>query len=269
MSYFSIGNSFALPNKGHDVLLQFSHETQVVGILCDGVSSSFEPKFGATEVNRVISNTIKEQLALKQAPRYIDIYEDAMKQLLQQKEAAGRTNQNGQSWYATTAITAVIDEYFAEFSYVGNGAILEIRQDWFALPTQLPTPWGVTNYLNPHSRFVEGQNRLTRTLQAKSDYSYWKPDIVSLTQAHAGGSYFLICTDGLYSSDELATAWGPDKDYYIVESRRLLIFLELLRHHHVSCWEQRQQFAEELYTRLESEQLVTDDLSFILFVPEP
>ncbi len=250
-------------------MMQFSYENQVVGILCDGVSSSFEPEVGATEVNRFISNTIKEQLALKQAPRYTDIYEDAMKQLLQQKEATGSNDQNGQSWYATTAITAVVDEHAAEFSYVGNGAILEIRQDWFALPMQLPTPWGVTNYLNPHSRFVDGQNRLTRTLQANSDYSCWKPDIVSLAQGNAGDSYFLICTDGLYSSDEVATAWGPDKDYYIVESRRLLIFLELLRNYHVNGWEQRQRFAEELYTRLQAEQLVGDDLSFILFVPEP
>src|SRR5215208_4433428 len=150
MSYFSIGDCFPVSNKGHDALMQFDCQNQLVGILCDGVSSSFEPAVGAQEVSRALKNGIKEHLELKQAPRYPDLYESAMKQLLQQKEAAGSNDQNGQTWYATTAITAVVDERVAEFSYVGNGAILEIRRDWFALPAQLPTPWGVTNYLNPH-----------------------------------------------------------------------------------------------------------------------
>ena len=249
--------------------MQFHCHNKLVGILCDGVSSSFEPEVGAQETCRTLSDGIKERLEAKQALRYPDLYKSAMKQLLQQKKAVRSANQNGQSWYATTAITAVVGEGIAEFSYVGNGTILEIRQDWFSLPPQLPTPWGVTNYLNPHSRFVDGQNRLTRTLQAKSDYSSWKPDVVSLTQGGAEGSYFLICTDGLHSSDEVATAWGPDENYYIVESRRLLIFLKLLRHYHANGWEQRQYFGEELYEKFQAEQLVADDLSFILFVPEP
>lgn len=249
--------------------MQFDCQDQLVGILCDGVSSSFEPAVGAQEVSYALGHGIKEQLVAKQDLHYPDLYENAMKRLLQQKEAVGSADQNGQSWYATTAITAIVGEEVVEFSYVGNGAILEIREDWFSLPAQLPTPWGVTNYLNPHSRFVDGQNRLTRTLQAKSDHRDWKPDVISLTQSNAEGSYFLICTDGLYSSDEVATLWGPDKDYYIVESRRLLILLELLRHYHANGWEQREKFSEELYGRLQVEQLVADDLSFILFVPEP
>ena len=249
--------------------MQFNCQNQLVGILCDGVSSSFEPAIGAQEVSHALGHGIKEQLVAKQDLHYPHLYENAMKRLLQQKEAVGSADQNGQSWYATTAITAIVGEGVAEFSYVGNGAILEIRQEWFSLPFQLPTPWGLTNYLNPHSRFVDGQNRLTRTLQARADYSAWRPDVVSLIQGNVTGSYFLICTDGLYSSDEVATLWGPDKDYYIVESRRLLIFLELLRHYHANGWEQRQHFGVDLYARLQSEQLVADDLSFILFVPQP
>lgn len=271
MGYFLLSDCINYDGKGHDFKCEFFVDETSVGVLCDGVSSTFDPAFGARTVSLQISNSIRNCFNEKiDQLSYQELYQSAVNHLYNQYVHLPFQHDRQHSCYATTVLTAVVRSGWAEFSYCGNGGIFEIRPEWFSLPTEIPTPWGITNYLNPHTCFIDGENRLIRSINAMPKEGSWMPDVLSLKRTAEGSSYFFICTDGLYSSDEISTAWDErDAQYYIMESRRLLLFLEIIRKYHQSKWQERENFKLEFAERLNEEHLMADDLSYILFVPEP
>lgn len=271
MGYRTIHDVIPLQNKDHDVVNSNCSNDFTWGVICDGVSSSFEPRIGAQSACNTISSffarySSNSNLRLD----YNDIYSTVTTEI---NELASKLihpwEKNVKSLHATTVITAFQREANIEFSYCGNGAILEIRKEWFQLPDDIPTPWGISNYLNPHSKIVDGDNKLFKTIKARQNRNVkFSPDIVSITRNENLDSYFLICSDGLYSSDEISTGWKEDtNDYVLFENQILILFLMVLKAHHNARSFEFESFNETFKRLLVEKKLQTDDISYVLFIP--
>ncbi len=268
MAYKALHDNIPLTTKGHDFTLSSQEESCAWGVLCDGVSNSFDPARAAIHAGTSISNYLKGQIQNDSEIDYAHIYSEVAGWFhMEAKQIDEAYEQSGKSYLSTTVITALIKDKRAEFSYCGNGAIIEISQEWFLLPEEIPTPWGINNYLNPHTRLIEGENKLYKSVKATHNTITHKPDIITIVREDHR-NYFLICSDGLYSSDEISTGWDEQtKEYYIVENKRLILLLELLRKYHARQWNNISEFTTEFRKQLES-QAVGDDLSYVLFIPE-
>lgn len=270
MAYTTLHDNIALPTKDHDFTTSLLINDCAWGVVCDGVSNSYEQAWGAQKVALTLTNHSKEQIEKGQAINYEQFYGYTTEYLNEAaKEFKDATRNNTKSLYATTVITGLVEQTKAEFSYCGNGAIMEIRQQWFDLPEEIPTPWGINNYLNPHSRFIDGENKLFKVVKATEDISVCMPDVVRFSRDEPLTSYYIICSDGLYSSDEISTGWDEQTNqYYVIEGRRLIQFLQLLKKHHHLHWKEMRSFTQEFRTCLTEGNLLVDDLSYVLFIPE-
>jgi hypothetical protein len=268
MAYKDLHDNIPLITKGHDFMLSSQEESCAWGVLCDGVSNSFDPARAATQAATSISSYLKVQIQNHSEIDYAHIYSEVAVRFNMEAEQIDEAHeQSGKSLFSTTVITALVKDKSAEFSYCGNGAIIEISQEWFLLPEEIPTPWGINNYLNPHSRLIDGENKLYKSIKATDNALTYKPDIVKI-EREDHRNYYLICSDGLYSSDEISTGWDEQTmEYYLVENRKLLTFLTLLRQNHNQQWNNISEFTSE-FKKLLKGRAVTDDLSYVLFIPE-
>lgn len=271
MRYSTIHNLIPLPSKNHDAANSNSSGNMTWGVICDGVSSSFQPQAGAKLACNTISKFFNSASSNPGLPiDYQEMFNTVGIELNNlASKLAGLEQTTGKSLYATTVITAFQQEENIQFSYCGNGAILEIRKEWFMLPNDIPTPWGINNYLNPHSKIVDGDNKLFKTLRATLNKSLnISPDIVSIKRYNQLNSYFLICSDGLYSSDEISTGWTEDSnDYVLFENPILLLFLTVLKEHQKKGPIVQQSFNDAFKKLLMEKKLQNDDISYVLFIP--
>lgn len=263
-----VSDSLVYPGKGQDYLLSGTSSLQelAIAVLADGVSNSKNSEIGAKiaceeafkSLNESGESTIRRDFYSQLYGKVVDAMDN---EVINQKLSSP-------VGYATTLITAVIGHGFAEFSYCGNGAIFHIRSHWFDLPDELLLPWGINNYLNPHTLLLDGENKLNKSLKPGQEIIRRSPDLVEFASTDLTKSYFFICSDGLYTSDESLPFWDDSKtNIYHSENERLLLFLRLLRKFHDSKWENKDLFRTEFRNEVSEKKLLTDDLSYVLFIP--
>ena len=108
--------------------------------------------------------------------------------------------------FGTTLILAF--EYELEgkkvfkIAYVGNGAIWHIRGNFNRIDS-LALPYNALNYLNPHSLMIEGRETLYKLISISDDYYQAEPTIIELNVDSEFGDIIMICTDGIYSYDQV------------------------------------------------------------------
>lgn len=268
MAYQIIFDNIAYPGKGQDYVMTDLHPWQepAVGVLADGISSA---RYAGLAAKAACEEAFKPL-----AETGINVQDKAFYQALYDRVTcaldvlAGGTEAEITAGLATTLITAVAGDGCARFSYCGNGAIFHIRPHWFDLPDELLLPWGVNNYLNPHTLFLDGDNKLYKSLKPAQDRARRSPDIVSFEYTDGTAPYFLVCSDGLYTSDESLPLWDEAQaNIYHSENQRFLLFLRLLRLHHAKQWENRDNFVRDFRAEIDARGLLSDDLSYMLFIP--
>jgi len=107
--------------------------------------------------------------------------------------------------YATTLLLALKLDKEIILAYLGNGAILHIRNDLSKCKTNNLLSWAVTNYLIPHTvKNRDGKEALYRYLSSddNSNPNKTKPTILKLQREH-NSSAILLCSDGFFSIDQL------------------------------------------------------------------
>lgn len=130
--------------------------------------------------------------------------------------------------FGTTLIIALEDPTCFWFGYVGNGGIWHLRGSFNEfLPNQY-LPWNAISYLNPHSlQNEQGKEALYRLLSLASEDDA-RPTLLRLQKDPQYGDIVMICTDGIYSGDQLNIGRTRDGTTWIkVESPLLRFFTAL------------------------------------------
>lgn len=108
--------------------------------------------------------------------------------------------------YATTLLLALKFKTKILIAYLGNGAILHIRNSMSKSKMNQLLSWGITNYLIPHTiKNKDGKEALYKFLSSnRNNNSLEKitPTILTINREY-NGDIFLLCTDGFYSNDQL------------------------------------------------------------------
>jgi serine/threonine protein phosphatase PrpC len=91
-------------------------------------------------------------------------------------------------------------------AYAGNGAVWHLRGNFGAYPAA-GLPHNAVNLLNPHSVMRDGREVLYNLVDAAAPHPP-VPTVVSVRKDPVYGDLLVVCTDGIYSADQLT--YGTD-----------------------------------------------------------
>ncbi|MEM9822934.1 MAG: protein phosphatase 2C domain-containing protein [Bacteroidota bacterium] len=147
--------------------------------------------------------------------------------------------------FGTSLICAVELEKTIELAYLGNGAIFHLRGNFNDFPSSRLLPWNSVNYLNPHTIDQNGKEAMYKLIAYCGMQQHPTQLSISKDLNHYG-DIIMICTDGIYSADQLAIGKSSDGKYW------------------VSGEESMKHFYQSMNTFFEQEELTSDRLALCL-----
>jgi serine/threonine protein phosphatase PrpC len=176
-----------------------------------------------------------------------------------------------QNAFGTTAILAVETKHELLLAYIGNGAIFHIRGNFNTFPTTQLFPWTAVNYLNPHALPRGGKNALYQVLSPYNPPAPVTPTVLTLSKdEEVLGDIILICSDGIYSFDQVPMGRDSDQKVWISAEPSLTLFFEALDGFFAQTPSQEclNRGVEEYLTKLKAANLVCDDCTVGVLITE-
>ncbi len=219
----------AYPAKDQDAVASIvsdgSREFQLA-LVADGLGSSE----GAGEASRWLVLKLTEVFDEETPPdlsRLHDIIKMLRDAYLEELGTPENIQFGGTPRHATTLIVCLetTDEY--HIAYLGNGAILHLRPQQFAMRPH--TPWYAVNLLNPHSQMQDGKEALTRFFSPDAGDQTLTPTLLTLRKDAIGGEILILCTDGIFSQDSVTGGEAANGRVYHESSMRLTLLYNALK----------------------------------------
>lgn len=168
--------------------------------------------------------------------------------------------------FGTTLIVAAETQNTFIVGYVGNGAIWHLRGSFNEFSPSRYLPWNALNYLNPQSvESAEGKEAVYRLISFSDDEGEAIPTIIEIEKDMIYGDILMICTDGIYSSDQLEVGRFKDGSIWTKAEPTMLRFFAALNEFFCSSnavTDEALQRALEHYTsQLRTDGLLEDDAS--------
>ncbi len=197
-----------------DGLGSFEYAKEASNFVCQNIKSLIEDieDIQQFEIESIIKET-KNQLVEYALSQNIEIREQVL---------------------GTTAIivlhhnSPIVNKDMFKIAYLGNGAIWHLRGNFNHFDEGQLLPWNATNYLNPHSIQQDGKEALYKLFSLSTDENAAIPTVLSLRVDERFGDIIMICTDGVYSYDQVQV--GKDnvgKTWISGETAMTLFYQEL------------------------------------------
>lgn len=133
--------------------------------------------------------------------------------------------------FGTTLILAM--EYFnkgkgkIKTAYVGNGAIWHIKGNFSQFSENQKIPWNCINYLNPNCIEENGKEVLSNCISLGVN-NYLGPNIIEFSLDPEFGDIIMICTDGIYSYDQLVFSEDGFGEIWVRYEVKMRVFYRYL-----------------------------------------
>lgn len=221
--------------KYQDYYAQASGDDWETVVLADGISATHEADWAAKFAVKTLIDQLKSADGSVSATFFQEVFSqlpELMRQQLPIDFLPIPTLNQIEHGFGTTLLCGIRHKETYWFSYVGNGGIIHLRSRWLhQTEYQYPVPWSAINLLNPHTIEQEGQERLYRYISPSSEQEYQRavPTVFCLTETPDPGDYFILCTDGIFSSDHLPFSNDDEGGVWLRYEKRLTILFELLR----------------------------------------
>lgn len=201
--------------------------------IADGLGSFKYPRLASERVIdffKASAKDLNEAKAKGHNPKFSEVFKLAKQKLIDfANENLKEEEKNEQNLFGTTAITLFETEDKISIAYAGNGAVWHIRGNFNEFPVSYHFPWNAVNYLNPHTIPEQGKEALYRLITNNSDFAECVPSTLEIEKDKSFGEIIMICTDGIYSADQLK-AGKNEKGVWVKYETSMLKFFEYLTH---------------------------------------
>jgi len=147
--------------------------------------------------------------------------------------------------FGTTLLVALDTPADLWAAYLGNGAIWHVRGNFDGFPAATALPWCAVNVLAPHSVLHHGREVLYRIVDASAEPA--PPSVVRLQPDPEFGDLLVVCTDGIYSADQLTQGTDVNGSLWVSAEAAMVELFRTLRELFAG-WDGRGQ--PELYRAL-------------------
>jgi serine/threonine protein phosphatase PrpC len=200
-------------------------------VVADGIGSSEY----AAEASTIVVQEIKNLLETHKGRRLNlnKIFAAAKSRLIERaKEVLGdqfAIIDKANSFGTTLTVAVETSDRFV-IGYTGNGAIWHIKGNFNSFePTQY-LPWNAVNCLSPHSFQRAGREVLYKFFSVSDDFDQVKPGIIEIHKDHRFGDIIMICTDGIYSYDQVQIGKDVNERLWISGEETMQSFYAQLDH---------------------------------------
>jgi serine/threonine protein phosphatase PrpC len=132
------------------------------------------------------------------------------------------------SSYETTLLVAVETPAQLIVGYAGNGAIWHLRGGWSdGAPPGRP-PAGAVNYLWPHTRCVEGTDKLFNFIGPAERPDGIQPTVIAIDKDPYFGDILVLCTDGIYSTEQALYATDTKGELWVSAETSMILLSQHL-----------------------------------------
>jgi serine/threonine protein phosphatase PrpC len=187
--------------KNEDFHITFKNSSFSGVIVADGVGSYSRAREASKRATELLKEKIlshNENSIEKSLYQIFNDIEEDLNQLGEDNECI--------DCYATTLLLVIKLKTKIVIAYLGNGAILHIRNSMSKSKMNQLLSWGITNYLIPHTvKNRDGKESLYRFLSSNREESSSEkitPTVLTINREY-NGDIFLLCTDGFYSNDQI------------------------------------------------------------------
>jgi hypothetical protein len=195
-----------------------------------------------------------------QDTKFTDVYKLAKQKLIDfAKEIITEEDKQDENLFGTTLISVIETDDKIKISYVGNGAIWHIRGNFNEFPSSYLFPWNAINILNPHTIPENGKEVLYRLISNNEDFTECIPSVIELEKDNEYGDIIMICTDGIYSVDQIK-AGKNEKGTWVKYEPSMLKFFENISRFFVNIKLYNKEGIEQILKQyLEEIKLMLDD----------
>lgn len=237
--------------------------------VADGLGSFYKSEFASKFVCENLVEVLGKQDMLEQL-----LLENVFKEItlnLREKieEELGDEDLSEKS-FGTTLLCCIETEDEFLIGYVGNGGIFHLRGNFNSFPDRFYLPWNSVNLLNPHSIEQSGKNAMYKLIEPNYKPEQIIPSVVKIRKDKLHfGDIILLCSDGVYSYDEVQMGKDPNGKIWISGEETMEKFYKYLNRY----------FSNEEYTNealdsiigeylddLKNNYLIHDDTSLALVV---
>jgi serine/threonine protein phosphatase PrpC len=220
-------------SENQDCKGEFEGENLNAIFIADGLGTF---KYAKQSSERIIdffrSQAINLNSSAEKNPKlkFVEMFSNAKEKLIDfANENIIEEDKKEQNLFGTTFITVFETSEKIIIAYVGNGAIWHIRANFNEFSDAYLYPWNAVNYLNPHTIPEGGKEALYRLISNSDDFSECVPTVFEIDKDVSVGDIFMICTDGIYSADQIK-AGKNDKGIWVRYEPAMLKFFEYLKH---------------------------------------
>jgi hypothetical protein len=207
-------------------------------IVADGLGSYLYAKEASSQVvNFLISNTSSLDISNNKnaVPNFPTIFKNVKSNLLEFADDFYKTNpKQDENNLGTTLLVTFENESKIIFSYVGNGGGWHIKGNFSEFPSNYLYPWNAINVLNPHTLPENGKEALYKLISDSDDFKESIPSVIEIHKDKDIGDIFMICTDGIFSSDQYK-AGKNDRGIWVKYEHSMFKFFEYLNHFFKTC----------------------------------
>jgi len=198
--------------------------------IADGLGTYKYAKLSSERVIDFFVNEAKNHQEKILNVKFSEVYKEAKQKLIAfANEVIKDEEKQEENLFGTTLITILETDNKIKVSYTGNGAVWHIRGNFNEFPEPYLFPWSAVNILNPHTIPENGKEALYRLISNNNDYSECIPSIIELDKDNEIGEIIMICTDGIYSADQIK-AGKNDKGTWVKYEPSMLKFFEYISH---------------------------------------
>ena len=202
--------------------------------IADGLGSYKYPRLAAENVIaffKTRASTLNVEAGKRFNPSFNSVFKEAKDKLIEFANQNLKEEEKQEiNLFGTTAITIFETEEKIYAAYVGNGAIWHIRGNFNEFPESYQFPWNALNYLNPHTIPESGKEALYKLITNSSDNNECIPSVIEIDKDRMYGDIIMICTDGIYSADQLK-AGKNDKGVWVKYEPSMLTFFKTLNNY--------------------------------------
>lgn len=266
-----VGGTVSLKEINQDYVLQ----TEIAELKCnvlvvaDGLGSFHYSEVASEFVCKKFVEAI-EKLENINDLNLVNIFEEVQIDLKKKYEEDIPEDDRIKNAYGTTLISCIetLDDFI--IGYVGNGGIFHIRGDFNNFPERFYLPWNSINLLNPHSKEEEGKNAMYKFLSPNGHPEQIIPSVIRLSKDRFGsGDIIMICTDGIYSYDEVKIGKDPNGKIWISGETAMELFYK-----HLKLFFKKENYnndnlnesIQDYLGELKSKKLLDDDATLSLLI---
>lgn len=217
------------PEHTEDAAVDFrTADAEVCGVVvADGVGSYSQAGCAARYAAEEAAAVLRDESAELDGATFPRLFAQVHAGLRAHARQAAGGNAPEPRAFGTTLLVGVDAGATLWAGYAGNGAIWHIRGNLEGFATA-PLPWNAVNLLNPHSVLRGGREVLYNLLDA-AEPSPPMPSVVSVRKDPRFGDILLLCTDGIYSADQVTHGIDAEGGAWISAEETMVMFHRTLR----------------------------------------